>query len=99
MGQELEQYFKKESIAADVQTTTMLAYLNYRNILGVSIGPRPSQGYNNRTEEPTNRPLDKHSNRRRFNTMLRIEEAIVEKLQKGDPCCLDDVVTSLPDSS
>ena len=31
--------------------------------------------------------------------MLRIEEAIVEKLQKGDPCCLDDVVTSLPDSS
>jgi hypothetical protein len=99
MGQELEQYFKKESIAADVQTTTMLAYLNYRNILGVSIGLRPSQGYNNRTEEPTNRPLDKHSNRRRFNTMLRIEEAIVEKLQKGGPCCLDDVVTSLPDSS
>ena len=31
--------------------------------------------------------------------MLRIEEAIVEKLQKGGPCCLDDVVTSLPDSS
>lgn len=31
--------------------------------------------------------------------MLRIEEAIVEKLQKGGPCCLDDVVTSLPNSS
>ena len=31
--------------------------------------------------------------------MLPLEEAIVEKLQKGGPCCLDDVVTSLPNSS
>jgi len=31
--------------------------------------------------------------------MLRIEEAIVEKLQIGGPCCLDDVVTSLPNFS
>ena len=31
--------------------------------------------------------------------MLPIEEAIVEKLQRSGPCCLDDVVTSLPDSS
>jgi hypothetical protein len=28
-----------------------------------------------------------------------IENAIVEKLQKGGPCCLDDVVTYLPNSS
>lgn len=28
--------------------------------------------------------------------MIPIEKAIVEKLQNGGPCCLDDVVTSLP---
>ena len=33
------------------------------------------------------------------NTMLPLEEAIVEKLQKGGPCCLDDIVTYLPNSS
>ena len=33
------------------------------------------------------------------NTMLPLEEAIVERLQKGGPCCLDDVVTYLPNSS
>ena len=27
--------------------------------------------------------------------MLPIEEAIVERLQKGGPCCLDDVVLQL----
>jgi hypothetical protein len=27
------------------------------------------------------------------------EDAIVEKLQKGGPCCLDDVVSDLPDFS
>ncbi len=32
------------------------------------------------------------------NTMLPIEEAIVEKLQKGGPCCLEDIVTCLPNS-
>ena len=31
--------------------------------------------------------------------MIPIEKAIVEKLQNGGPCCLDDVVTSLPNSS
>ena len=31
--------------------------------------------------------------------MLPLEEAIVEKLQQGGPCCLDDVVTDLPDFS
>ena len=31
--------------------------------------------------------------------MSPIENAIVEKLQKGGPCGLDDVVTSLPNSS
>ena len=30
--------------------------------------------------------------------MLPIEEAILDKLQSG-PCCLDDVVTSLPNFS
>ena len=27
--------------------------------------------------------------------MLPLEEAIIEKLRKGGPCCLDDVVTHL----
>jgi hypothetical protein len=31
--------------------------------------------------------------------MLPLDEAIVEKLQKGGPCCLDDVVTDLTDFS
>jgi len=31
--------------------------------------------------------------------MTPIEQAIVEKLRESGPCCLDDVVTSLPDSS
>ena len=31
--------------------------------------------------------------------MLPLEKAIVEKLQKSGPCCLDDVVTYLPNSS
>ncbi|HSL05524.1 MAG TPA: hypothetical protein VK901_18515 [Nitrospiraceae bacterium] len=31
--------------------------------------------------------------------MTPIEEAIVEKLREIGPCCLDDVVTSLPNSS
>ena len=31
--------------------------------------------------------------------MTPIEEAIVEKLRESGSCCLDDVVTSLPDSS
>jgi hypothetical protein len=31
--------------------------------------------------------------------MRPIEEAIVEKLRKNGPCCLDDVVTSLPSYS
>jgi hypothetical protein len=31
--------------------------------------------------------------------MLPLEKEIVEKLQKGGPCCLDDVVTDLPNFS
>jgi hypothetical protein len=31
--------------------------------------------------------------------MSPIENAIVEKLQQGGPCCLDDVVQFLPNSS
>ena len=31
--------------------------------------------------------------------MMPIEEAIVEKLRKDGPCCLDDIVTHLPNSS
>jgi hypothetical protein len=31
--------------------------------------------------------------------MKPIEAAILETLQRSGPCCLDDVVTSLPDSS
>jgi hypothetical protein len=31
--------------------------------------------------------------------MMPIEAAIVETLQRSGPCCLDDVVTSLPNSS
>ena len=31
--------------------------------------------------------------------MTPIEQAIVEKLRESDPCCLDDVVTSLPNLS
>jgi hypothetical protein len=31
--------------------------------------------------------------------MTPIEIAIVETLQRSGPCCLDDVVTSLPNSS
>jgi hypothetical protein len=31
--------------------------------------------------------------------MAPIEEAIVEKLRESGPCCLDDVVTYLPNSS
>jgi len=31
--------------------------------------------------------------------MTPIEEAIVEKLRESGSCCLDDVVTSLPNSS
>ena len=31
--------------------------------------------------------------------MTPIEEAIVEKLREGGPCCLDDVVTYLPNFS
>jgi hypothetical protein len=31
--------------------------------------------------------------------MKPIEAAIVETLQRSGPCCLDDVVTSLPNSS
>ena len=31
--------------------------------------------------------------------MLPLEEAIIEKLRQGGPCCLDDVVTDLPDFS
>ena len=31
--------------------------------------------------------------------MMSIEEAIVEKLQENGPCSLDDVVTSIPNSS
>ncbi len=30
---------------------------------------------------------------------MPIEEAIVEKLRKGGPCCLDDIVTHLPNFS
>src|SRR5580765_5677424 len=35
----------------------------------------------------------------RFYPMTPIEEAIVEKLRESGSCCLDDVVTSLPNSS
>src|SRR2546423_11375972 len=35
---------------------------------------------------------------RRFYAMTPIEAAIVETLQRSGPCCLDDVVTSLPNS-
>jgi hypothetical protein len=31
--------------------------------------------------------------------MLSIEAAIVETLQRSGPCCLDDVVVSLPSTS
>jgi hypothetical protein len=31
--------------------------------------------------------------------MTPIEEAIVEKLREGSPCCFDDVVKDLPDFS
>ena len=31
--------------------------------------------------------------------MAPIEEAIAEKLREGGPCCLDDVVTYLPNFS
>ena len=31
--------------------------------------------------------------------MLPLDEAIVEKLQKGGPCCLDDVVLDFPNFS
>lgn len=31
--------------------------------------------------------------------MIPIEAAIVETLQRSGPCCLDDVVMSLPNSS
>jgi hypothetical protein len=31
--------------------------------------------------------------------MMPIEEAVSEKLSKSGPCCLDDVVTSLPNFS
>ena len=31
--------------------------------------------------------------------MMPIEEAVVETLQKSGPCCLDDVVTYLPNFS
>jgi len=31
--------------------------------------------------------------------MMPIEEAIVEKLRENGPCSLDDVVTSIPNSS
>ncbi len=31
--------------------------------------------------------------------MMPIEEAIVEKLRRSGPCCLDDVVTYLPNFS
>jgi hypothetical protein len=30
---------------------------------------------------------------------MPIEEAIVKKLRKGGPCCLDDIVTHLPNFS
>jgi len=31
--------------------------------------------------------------------MMHLEESIIEMLQRSGPCCLDDVVTSLPNSS
>jgi len=31
--------------------------------------------------------------------MMPIEEAIIEELQRSGPCCLDDVVTCLPNLS
>lgn len=31
--------------------------------------------------------------------MMPIEDAIIEKLQRTGPCCLDDVVTDLPNLS
>jgi hypothetical protein len=93
------EYGSARFFATVVQTTTSLVYSNYKNILGVSIGLRPAFGYNTRTQEPTNRPHDKHSNRQRFYPMTPIEQAIVEKLRENGPCCLDDVVTSLPNSS
>ncbi len=31
--------------------------------------------------------------------MMSIEEAVVETLQKSGPCCLDDIVTCLPNFS
>jgi len=39
--------------AAVVQTTTSLVYLNDKNILGLSIGLRPSLGYNNNSPTVT----------------------------------------------
>jgi hypothetical protein len=36
---------------------------------------------------------------RRFYGMMPIEEAVVETLQRSGPCCLDDVVTFLPNFS
>jgi len=33
---------------------------------------------------------------RRFFAVMSIEEAIIEKLRRSGPCCLDDVVTYLP---
>ena len=51
-------------LSSAVKTTTSLVNLNYRNILGLSIGLRPSLGYNNnRTQEPTTQPHNKHSDR------------------------------------
>ena len=29
--------------------------------------------------------------------MMTVEEAIIEKLRRNGPCCLDDVVSYLPD--
>jgi hypothetical protein len=39
-----------------------------------------------------------HSNRR-FDAMMPVEAAIIELLRSSGPCCLDDVVTYLPNLS
>ena len=64
------------------------------------MGLRPGLDYRykSRSQEPTNRPHDKHSDRRRFDAMLPIEQAIVDRLRSG-PCCFDDIVTDLPNFS
>jgi hypothetical protein len=91
--------FAARPLASAVQTTTWLFYRFDRKILGLSIRLRPRLGYNNCTQESTNRPHDKHSDRGRVYAMMPIEEAIIDMLRRSGRCCLDDVVAFLPNFS